>query len=76
MFKGAKLSQDLRVIKPYFEYSIWILSVMHTQLLTTEKKKSSNFDVNAGLLSTVWTKMFCQNGRNSHFLRMMHSTKL
>ena len=30
MFKAAKLSQDLSVTKSCFEYSIWILSVMHT----------------------------------------------
>ena len=30
MFKGAKLSQDLRVIKSYFECNIWILSLIHT----------------------------------------------
>ena len=57
MFKGAKLSQDLSVTKSYFECSIWILNVMHTVPSPQKKKqkKSSNFDVNAGLLSTTWT---------------------
>ena len=54
LFKGAKLSQDLSVTKSYFECSIWILSVMHTASYK-KKKKSSNVDVDAGLLSTAWT---------------------
>ena len=58
MFKSAKLSQDLSVTKSYFECSIWILRVMHTASYT-RKKKRSNFDVDAGLLSTEWTYMFC-----------------
>ena len=53
MFKGAKLSQDLNVTKSYFECSIWILSSMHTA--SYNQKKSSNFDVDVGLLSTAWT---------------------
>ena len=52
MFKGAKLSQDLSVTKSYFECSIWILSVMHTASYNREKK-SSNFDVDTGLLATA-----------------------
>ena len=54
MFKAAKLSQDLSVTKSYFECSIWILSVMHTASYN-QKKKSSDFDVDAGLLSTART---------------------
>ena len=58
MFKAAQLSQDLSVTKSYFESSIWILSVMHTVFTPPpqkKKKKRSNFDVDAGLLSTAWT---------------------
>ena len=58
MFKGAKLSQDLSVTKSYFECSVWILNVMHTASYN-RKNKISNFDVDAGLLSTTWTLMFC-----------------
>ena len=54
MFKVAKLSQDLSVTKSCFECSIWILSVMYTAS-NNQKKKSSNFDVDTGLLSTAWT---------------------
>ena len=54
MFKGAKLSEDFSVTKSYFECSIWILSVTHTASYN-RKKKSSNFDVDAGLLSTAGT---------------------
>ena len=32
---------------------------MHTASYN-QKKKSSNFDVDAGLLSTAWTQMFCR----------------
>ena len=53
MFKSDKLSQDLSTTKSYFECSIWILSVMHTA--SYNRKTSSNFDVDAGLLSTAWT---------------------
>ena len=49
MFKGAKLSQDSSVTKSYFECSICILSVMHTaSYYRKKKKKSSDFDVDAG----------------------------
>ena len=51
MFKGAKLSLDSSVTKSHFESSIWILSVMYTA--SYNRKKSSNFDVDAGLLSTA-----------------------
>ena len=57
MFKAAKLSQHLSVTKSYFECSIWTVSVMHTA--SYNRKKRSNFDVDAGLLSTEWTYMFC-----------------
>ena len=74
MFKGAKLSQDLSGTKPYCECSIWILSVMHTASNNREK---------AVLLTLVQVcfllhghKCFVTNGRNSHFFRLMHSTKL
>ena len=53
MFKAAKLSQDLSATKSYFECSIWSLSVMHTAF--NNRKKSCNFDVDTGLLSTAWT---------------------
>ena len=53
MLKGGKLSQVLSVTKSYFERSIWILNVMHTA--SYNRKKASNFDVDAGLLSTAWT---------------------
>ena len=53
MFKGAKLSQDLSITKSYFECSIWILSVIHTA--SYNQQNPSNFDVDAGLLSTAWT---------------------
>ena len=55
MFKGAELSQHLSVAKSCFECSIWILSVMHTAYNNQKKKKGSNFDVDAGLLSAAWT---------------------
>ena len=48
MFKAAKLSQDLSVTKSSFVCSIWILSVMHTASYYRKKKKSSDFDVDAG----------------------------
>ena len=54
MFKGAELSQDLSVTS-CFGCSIWILSVMHTASYKKKRKKSSNVDVDAGLLSTAWT---------------------
>ena len=53
MLKGAKLLQDLSVTKSYFECGIWILSVMHRASYDPQKK-SSNFDVDTGLLSTAW----------------------
>ena len=37
MFKGAKLSRDLGVIKSYFGCSIWILSIMHTASYNRKK---------------------------------------
>ena len=55
MFKGAKLSQDLSVAKSCFECSIWIPSVMHAACNNWGGKKSSNFDVDTGLLSTAET---------------------
>ena len=73
MFKAAKLSQDLSVTKSSFVCSIWILSVMHTA--SYYRKKSSNFDVDTGLLSTVH-ECFVTNGRKSHFFRLTQSTKL
>ena len=57
MFKGAKLSQDSSVTKSYFECSIWILNVMRTA--SYNQRKSSNLDVDPGLLSTAWILMFC-----------------
>ena len=39
MFKGAELSHDLSVTKSDCEYSIWILSVMHTTSYKLGKKK-------------------------------------
>ena len=48
MFKGAKLSQDLSVTKPYFECSIWTLSFFQPFFL-------SSFDGNVDLLSIAWT---------------------
>ena len=74
MFKVAKLSQDLSVTKSCFECSIWILSVMHT---------TSNNQKKAVILMLIQVcfllhrhKCFVTNGRNSHFVRLMHSTKL
>ena len=58
MFKGAKLSQGLSVTKPYFECSIWILSVMHTA--SYNRKKSSNFYADTGLLSNACTNVLSQ----------------
>ena len=58
MFRGAKLSQDLSGTKFYFECRLWVLSVMHTAFYNW--KKSSNFDVNAGLLFTAWTNVLSQ----------------
>ena len=52
MFKGAKLSQDLSVTKFYFECSTWILSEIHTASYK-KAKNPSNFDFDAGLLSTA-----------------------
>ena len=60
MFKGAKFSQDLSVTKSHFECSIWILSVMHRASYNINNNKNSHFDVDAGLLSTAWTYMFCR----------------
>ena len=57
MFKGVKLSQVLSVTKSCFKCSIWILNVMHTA--SYNRKKASNFDVDAGLVSTARTQMFC-----------------
>ena len=75
MFKGVP--QDLSVTKSYCECSIWILSVMHIAFYNPpppKKKKSSDLDVDAGLLHGH--KCFVTNGRNSHFFRPTHSTKL
>ena len=60
MYKAARLSQDLSVTKSYLEYSIWILSVVHTASNNWGGGGggSSNFDVDTGLLSTAWPYMF------------------
>ena len=62
MFRGAKLSQDLSVTKSCFECSTWIPSVKHTA--SNNPKKSNNFDVDTGLLSTSWTYMFCHKWKD------------
>ena len=74
MFQAAKLSQDLNVTKSCFECSLWILSVMHT---------ASNNRKTAVILMLIQVcfllhshKCFVTNGRNSHFFRLTHSTKL
>ena len=73
MFSGVKLSQDLCVTKSYFECNIWILSVIHTA--SFDRKKSNNFDVDAGCFLLHGHKCFVTNGRNSHFFRLTNSTK-
>ena len=74
MLKGGKLSQVLSVTKSYFERSIWILSVMHTASYNRKK------EVILLLMQVCFLlhghKCFVTNGRNSHFFRLMHSTKL
>ena len=77
MFKGTKLSQDLSVTKSYFEFSIWILSVMHTASYNREEGKKA---VILTLMQVCFLlhghECFVTNGRNSHFFRLTHSTKL
>ena len=77
MFKATKLSQDLSVTKSYFEYSVWILSVMHTASYNLQAKKKA---VILMLMQVCFLlhgrKCFVTNGRNSHFFRLTHSTKL
>ena len=41
MFKAVKLPPDLSVTKSCFQYSIWILSVMHTASNNEKKKKKA-----------------------------------
>ena len=73
MFKAAKLSQDLSVTKSYFECSIWILSVMHT---ANNRKKTEILMLIQVCFLLHGHKCFVTNGRNSHFFRVTHSTKL
>ena len=75
MFKAAKLSQDLSVTKSCFECSIWILSVMCTAS-NNRKKKAVNLILMQVCFLLYEHKCFVTNGRNSHFFRLMHSTKL
>ena len=82
MFKGAKLSQDLSVTKSYFECSIWILSVMHTASYNPppkkkrKKKKALMLQLMQVCFLQLGHKCFVTDGRNSHFFRLTHSTKL
>ena len=75
MFRGAKLSRDLSVTKSYFESSIWILSVMHTASYNRKKKAVILMLIQVCIL-LHGHKCFVTNGRNSHFFRLAHSTKL
>ena len=76
MYKGAKLSQDLSVTKSCFECSIWILSVMHTASNNQKKKKAVILMWIQVCFVLHGHKCFVTNGRNSHFFRLMHSTKV
>ena len=74
MFKGAKLSQALSVTKSRFECSIWILGVMHTA--SYNRKKAVILMLIQVSFLLHGHKCFVTNGKNSHFFRLMHSTKL
>ena len=74
MFKAAKLSQDLSVLKLCFECSISILSVMH--ILLTTRKPAVILMLLQVFFPLLEHKCFITNGRNSHFFRLTHSTKL
>ena len=76
MFKATNLSQDLSVTKSCSECGkIWILSVMHTASNNREKKAVILMWIQVCFL-LHGHKCFVTNGRNSHFVRLMHSTKL
>ena len=71
MFKAVKLSLDLNVTKSYFE--CWILSVFHTAF--NDWKKAVILMVIQVCFLLHGHKCFVTNGRQSHFFRLMHSTK-
>ena len=74
MFKAAILSQDLSVTESCFECSFWILSVMHTA--SNNRKKAVILMLIQVSFLLHGHKCFVTNGKNSHFFRLMHSTKL
>ena len=71
MLKGAKLSPDLSVTRSYFEYSIWILSVMHKASYTRKKTAVILMLIQVCFL-LHGHKYFVTKGRNSHFFRLTH----
>ena len=76
MLKGPKLSQDLNVTISYFEHIIWILSVMRTASNNNKTKKAVILMLMHVAFLLHGHKCFVTNGRNSHFFRLTHSTKL
>ena len=67
MFKGAKLSQDLRITKSYSECSIWILSVMHTA--SYNQKQAVILMLMQVCFLLHGHTCIVTNGRNSHFFQ-------
>ena len=76
MFKGAEFSQDVSVTESYFECSVWILSVMHTASYNRKKKKAVILMLMQVCFLLHGHKCFVTSGRNSHFFRLTHNTKL